>query len=245
MLTNTHAIILRTVPFGESSLVVTAFTQVYGLQSYMVKGARSSGKKGQSLRPYLQPGALLSLVVYHQPSSHLQYIREMSWAHVYQQVLTNVVHNSVAVFMVELLTKCIRQSEPFPELYAETEDYFVLLDTADPAVIANLPLHFALWLAGELGFRPENNYSEEYCIFDLKEGKFVPAYAQPQHLLDGQYARLTHQLLSVTHPVTLYRVKLSREQRHELLKAYETYFGIHIEGFGHIRSLEVLGSLFG
>ncbi len=244
MLSNTRAIILRTVPFGETSLVVTAFTENHGLQSYMVKGARTTGKKGQSLRPYLQPGALLSLVVYHHPTDQLQYIREMSWAHVYTQVLTHVVRHTVAVFMVELLTKCIRHSEPNPALYAEAENYFLLLDVAEPAVMANLPLHFALWLAGELGFRPENNFSEENCLFDLQEGKFVPVHTQAKHLLEGNAARLTHGLLSVAHPVTLYRVKLSREQRHELLNAYETYFSIHLDGFGHLRSLEVLGAVF-
>lgn len=232
------------MPFGETSLVVTAFTQAHGLQSYMVKGARGTGKKGRSFRPFLQPGALLSLVVYHHHSDQLQYIREMSWAHVYRQVLTNVVHNAVAVFMIELLTKCIRHSEPNPDLYAETESYFLLLDSADPAVVANLPLHFALWLAGELGFRPENNFSEEYCLFDLKEGKFVPATAQSGRLMGANASRITNQLLSVAHPVTLYRVKLSREQRHDLLRDFETYFSIHIEGFGHMRSLEVLGAVF-
>lgn len=244
MLANTHAIILRTVPFGDTSLVVTAITKAFGLQSYLVKGARSTGKKGQTLRPYMQPGALLSLVVYHHPTEHLQYIREISWSTVYKRVLTNVVHHSVAIFMVELLTKCLRQSEPNPDLFTEVENYFLLLDSAEPVVVANLPLHFALFLAGELGFRPENNFSPQNGSFDLGEGRFVPSSPHGKYLLEGDLARFTHQLLSVAHPITLYRVKLSRVHRQELLKAYETYFGIHIDGFGHLRSLEVLMTLF-
>jgi DNA repair protein RecO (recombination protein O) len=244
MLQNTRAIILRTVPFGETSLVVTAFTRVYGLQSYMVKGARSTGKKGQSLRPYLQPGALLDLVVYHHPTEHLQYIREMRWAKVYDKVLSSVVHHSIADFMLELLIKCIRQSEPNPVLFDAVENYFLLLDVAEPGVMANLPLHFALFLAGEMGFRPENNYSEGRNVFHLPGGSFIPESGHPTQSLGVESSRLLHQLLEVEHPVTLYRVKTLGTQRRALLKAMEAYFSIHIEGFGHIKSLPVLESLF-
>lgn len=146
MLSNTPALVLRTVPYGETSLVVAAYTRLYGLQHYMVKGARTTGKKGQSLRPYLQPGALLELVVYHHQTEQLQYIREIRWATVYRRVLSSVVHHAVAVFMVEMLGKCIRQSEPNPELYDGVTAYFQLLDEAEPGVVANLPLHFTLFL---------------------------------------------------------------------------------------------------
>jgi DNA repair protein RecO (recombination protein O) len=214
------------------------------MQAYMVKGARSTGKKGESLRPYLQPGALLDMVVYHHPTEHLQYIREMRWAKVYARVLSSVVHHAVATWMIELLTKCIRQSEPNPELFETTEQYFTLLDEAEPGVVANLPLHFALYLAGELGFRPENNYSETCPVFNLAEGKFMPEGYRPDQSIEGNGARLTHMLLSTEQPVTLYRIKMQREERRALLQAYETYFGIHVEGFGHMRSLEVLKQLF-
>lgn len=244
MLHNTRAIILRTVPFGDTSLVVTAITRVYGLQSYLVKGARSTGKKGQSLRPYLQPGAILELVAYHHPTEHLQYIREMSWAKVYNRVLTSVVHHAVAGFMLELLLKCLRLSESNPEFYDAIESYFVLLDEAESGVVANIPLHFAIFLAAELGFRPENNYTSSDSVFHLTEGKFVDESIYPNHSLSRELSFYFHQLLQIHPPVTLYRVKLQRWQRRQLLKALETYFSIHIEGFGHLRSVEVLTAIF-
>ena len=245
MINNTHAIILRTVPFGETSLVVSAFTKAYGLQSYLVKGARSTGKKGQSLRPYLQPGALLDLVVYHhEGTDHLQYIREMRWARVYSKVLTSVVHNAVATFMVELVTRCIRQSEPNPGLYTVIEQYLVLLDEAESPVVANLPLHFALYLAGELGFRPENNFSEDEPYFDLAAGRFTSHYTNPANTIEGENARLLHQLLDVAPPVTLYRIKMNRMQRREIMSSLGVFFGIHAAGFGHLRSLDVLEVVF-
>jgi DNA repair protein RecO (recombination protein O) len=122
--------------------------------------------------------------------------------------------------------------------------YLELLDNAEAGVIANLPLHFALYLAGELGFRPENNYSEACPVFNLSEGKFMPEGIRPDQCIEHNGARLTHLLLSTEQPVTLYRIKMAQEQRRSLLKAFETYFAIHVEGFGHLRSLEVLQKLF-
>jgi DNA repair protein RecO (recombination protein O) len=245
MISNTNAIVLRTVPYGDTSLVVTALTEVYGLQSYLVKGARSTGKKGQSLRPYLQPSALLELVVYNHPTNQLQYIREMKWARVYRQVLGSVVHFAVATYLVELLSKCIKQAEPNPELFEKSVEYFTLIDEAEAGVVANLPLHFALYLAGEMGFRPENNYSEACPVFDLQAGRFTAGNDHAVNYLDGSAAKLTHDLLSIDHPVTLYRVKMPRAKRQQLLTAFEQYFAIHVDGFGHMRSLEVLSALFG
>ncbi len=40
MIHKTKGIVLKTVKFGETSLVVTAFTEMFGLQSYMVNGIR-------------------------------------------------------------------------------------------------------------------------------------------------------------------------------------------------------------
>ncbi len=244
MLQNTRAIVLRTVNFGETSLVVSCFTEMYGQQSYLVKGARSTGKKGQSMRPYLQPGALLDLVVYYQAEKNLQYIRELRWAKVYQRVLSNVLHHGVATYMIELLSKCMKQTEPNPELFSMMEQYLMVLDEAEPAVVANLPLHFTLQLADILGFRPEGQYSAKHKVLDLREGRFTDELPGHRDVLEGNAAQLTHQLLQTGHPITLYRIKMNREQRQELLHAFETYFRLHIDAFGSLQSLDVLSSIF-
>ena len=244
MLLQTKAIVLRTVEFGDTSLIVTCFTQAAGLQSYLVKGARTTGKKGQSMRPYLQPAALLDLVVYQQPQKNLQYIREMRWAAVYKKVLQQVLHTGVAIFMIELLQKSISQHEADPDFFAWVESYLLLLDEAEPAVVANLPLHFALRLSEQLGLKPEANFGAAHPYFDLKEGCFVAQMPAHPNFLEGNAARLMHDLLACEHPITLYRIKMNRDQRQELLNACETYFQLHLDGFGHLNSQLVLQAIF-
>ena len=136
MLHKTKAIVLRTVPYGDTSLIVSAYTELFGLQQYMVKGARKTSRKGASQAQYLQPTSLLDLVVYRNDTRQLQLIKEMKWGLLYTHVFSDVVKYAVALFMIEMLTKCVRQPETNPELFAFFEDNLAILDQAPAPVVA-------------------------------------------------------------------------------------------------------------
>lgn len=240
LLHKTKAIVLRTVPYGDTSLIVSAYTQLFGLQSYIVKGARSVSKKGAGQSQYFQPSALLDLVVYHNELKQLQIIKEIKWAFLYQHILSNVLKNSVALFMVEMLGKCIKQTETNEELFAFAESNLHILDEAEPAVVANLPLHFSLQLAGELGLRMEDNYNDTNPFLDLQEGRFVAQIPEHNFYLDTRLAEITFGLLQTNSPVTLYRFKLNKQTRHQLLQAYEYFYQFHLQDFGYLRTVKIL-----
>src|SRR5882757_2025035 len=152
----TKGIVLRIVKYGETSLIVTVYTELFGVQSYLVNGVRTSSRKGPGKANLFQPAAILDLVVYHNELKNLQRIREFRWAHLYNHIFFDVLKNAVALFMVEMLQKCLRQPEPNPDLFYFIEDAFIHLDNADSVVVANYPLFFSLHLAGFLGFRIED-----------------------------------------------------------------------------------------
>jgi DNA repair protein RecO (recombination protein O) len=245
MLHKTKAIILRTVAYGETSLVVSAYTELFGLQSYIIKGARKVSKKGASQSPYFQPAALLDLVVYHNELKQLQIIKEVRWCVLYNEVLSNVTKYSVALFMVELLGKCIKQTETNTELFAFAEHSLLVLDETALAVTANLPLHFSLQLAARLGFQIEDNYDETHPILDLQEGRFTMGYPLHQLYLDGKLSEVTFELLQIDNPVTLYRLRLNQAIRRQLLHAYEQFYEYHISDFGRLKTVKVLEEILG
>jgi DNA repair protein RecO (recombination protein O) len=245
MLQTTQAIILRIVPYGDTSLIVSAFTQRYGIQQYMVKGARRTSKKGSSQAPFLQPAAILELVVYHNDLKQLQIIKEMRWAHVYSQVMQNISRNAIALYMVELLSKCLRQPEANEELFVFAAQQLQLLDTCDNAVAANLPLYFTLQLAAHLGFRMEDEYDARHPYLDLREGVFVSEPPIHGMYTDPQLSEVTHQLLQHDNAITLYRIKLNHQQRRALLQAYTHFFQYHVADFGQLKTLAVLQEVLG
>src|SRR6187431_1942886 len=74
----TKGIVLRTVRYGETSLVVTIFTELFGVQTYMVNGVRTS-KKSSAKANHFQPGAILFMLVYHNDQKQMQRIKEFKW----------------------------------------------------------------------------------------------------------------------------------------------------------------------
>src|SRR6201999_4495650 len=142
----------------------------------------------------------------------------------YQHLLSNVIKNSIASYMVELLQKCLKQPETNADLFYFCEDALLQLDTASKSVTANFALYFALHLAHFFGFRINDDYTEEQTILDLAEGNFVAE--RPVHLnfLEGEYAQLTSQLLRVMQPHELEYFKLNQDTRRKLLLYYEDYY---------------------
>jgi DNA repair protein RecO (recombination protein O) len=235
----TKGIVLRSVKYGETSLVVTIFTELFGVQTYMLNGVRSS-KKSAAKANYFQPSAILDLVVYHNDSKTMQRIKEFSWAHLYNTVLTDVIKNSIAAYMVELLFKCLKQPEANTDLFNFCEDALVQLDAISPAAAANFPLFFALHLPYFLGFRMTDNYSAEYNVLDLQEGVFINNLPSHPHFISDEAAKITSQVLQVMQPYELDDFKLNQHLRRQLLLRYHDYYALHIAEFGQMKTLTVL-----
>jgi DNA repair protein RecO (recombination protein O) len=231
---------LRTVKYGETSLIVTIYTELFGLQSYIVNGVRSHSRKGPGKGNLFQPAAILDLIVYHNELKNLQRIREFRWGVLYQHIFFDVLKNAVALFMVELLQKCIKQPEPNPELFYFLEDAFAHLDASKGRVLANFPLFFILHLAGFLGFSIADDYSEESSILDLREGRFVPEHPQHPYLLEGTHSFITSQLLRVRQPEELEGLPLNQDTRRQLLQAYQGFYALHVPDFGEMKTLAVM-----
>jgi DNA repair protein RecO (recombination protein O) len=241
----TKGIVLRTVKYGETSLIVTMFTELFGLQSYLVNGVRTSTKKGSGKANLFQPTAILDLVVYHNELKHLNRIKEFKWSYLYQHIFSDVPKNAVALFMIELLTKCLKQPETNPKLFEFCEDAFMHLDESSGTVMANFPLFFALHLPSFFGFRISDEYSNKNSILDMQEGVFVSERPDHFHFLEGKQAEVTSELLKIMQPEELEQIKLNHDFRRQLLMAYEIYYSLHIQDFGTMKTLPVLREVLG
>jgi DNA repair protein RecO (recombination protein O) len=236
----TKGIVLRTVKYGETSLIVSVFTELFGLQSYIVQGVRTVSKKGSGKANYFQPGSVLDLVVYHHELKNLQRIKEFKWSYLYHTVFSNVVKNCVLLYMVELLQKCIKQPETNSDLYQFIEEALMQLDAANETVTANFSIYFALHLASFFGFQLNTELSANASILDLQEGQFVTAYPQHAYYTDGKVAVQINELLKAMQPHELSEIPMNHLQRRQLLEVMETYYALHLPEFGKMKTLQVL-----
>ncbi len=244
MIYQTKGIVLRTIKYGETSVVVNIFTELFGIQSYLVNGIRISGKTSSKANLF-QPTSILDMEVYHNDLKNLQRIKEFRWSYLYENILSDVIKNAVAIYMVELLHKCLKQPENNVDLFNFSEDAFMKLDIAEQSVTANFPLYFSLQLVHFFGFSIQDNYSEERSILDLQEGTFIHRIPDHSYYVENNHSNLISQLLQARHPYNLSEIKLNNAARREILLALQTYYALHIQEFGIMKSLPILHDILG
>ncbi len=244
----TSGIVLRTIKYGETSVVVTIFTELFGVQTYLINGVRTSGKTGSKAIMY-QPAAILDMEVYHNELKTMQRIKESSWHVVYANIFTDVIRNSISLYIVELLYKSLKQPEQNADLFYFCEDALTQLDVADNNIAANFPLFFALHLSHFYGFKinnPSTMLSKDDDIFlDLLEGNFANERPSHPHYIEGENAMITAELLKIMQLHELSQVKLNSTKRRELLLKYHDFYALHIQDFGQMRTLEILHEVLG
>ena len=236
----TKGIVLRTVKYGETSVIATFYTELFGIQSYIVKGVRQTSKKGASKATYFQPGAILEMEVYHNELKNLQFIKNYNWSYLYNSLFFDVVKNAAAMYMIELLQHVLKQPEANPELFYLIEDGLKQIDKGNETLTANMPLYFTLHLLAELGFRMQGKYSMQTSILDLREGNFVTSIPDHQFYITNELAKTTSAINNINFYNDLENFQLNRNIRRQLLEVYAQYLALHIEGFGELRSLKVL-----
>jgi DNA repair protein RecO (recombination protein O) len=244
MLHKTKGLVLRSVKYGETSLIVSMYTEMFGIQSYMINGVRTSTLKQPYRANLFQPATLLDLIVYHNDRSNLQRIKEFKWCVIYNDIYRNVHKNTVALFMTEVLQKCLTQPEANPDLYAFVEDIFIHLDESDATAAANFPLYFLVNLGQFFGFRIQDTFDEHNTVLDLHEGSFVPSRPVHQSYIEGQLCEVVSHLLKTRHPDELHQLHINREQRKILLDAFISFYIFHHPGFGNLKSVSVLHTLY-
>jgi DNA repair protein RecO (recombination protein O) len=240
MIHATKGIVLRTVKYGDTSIITTVYTELFGVQNYIVKGVRQSSKTSAGKAGFFQPSAMLEMEVYHNEQKHLQFIKEYRWGYLYEHVLFDVVKNTVAMYVIELLQHSLKQPEANPELFHLIEDTLKQLDRGSDTLTGNLPLYFTLHLGRELGFGMHGTYSTQTGFLDLQEGVFTSDRPVHAYYMADKAAEATSQLLSIQFYNDLENIQLSRVLRRELMQAYQTYLSLHISDFGELRSLPIL-----
>jgi DNA repair protein RecO (recombination protein O) len=237
----TKGIVLRTIQYGETSVISSVYTELFGLQSYIVKGVRQATKKTQSKQMYFQPAAILEMEVYHNHLKNLQFIKEYKWGYLYKRVLFDVVRNAIAQFMIELFQHAIKQPEANPELFYLLEGSLLEADKGSDTIAANLPLYFILHLATESGFQLQGNYSNTIAaVLDLKEGVYIEAEPSHTDFVAGFIAETISKIQHIQFYNDLENIKLNRQKRRQILEALLLYISFHITDFKELKTLPVL-----
>jgi DNA repair protein RecO (recombination protein O) len=104
-------------------------------------------------------------------------------------------------------------------------------------------LSVMLYLSMYLGFFPHETNWEKEMVFDLREGVFGRSPLSHPDVVDTKTSRLLFDFLAI--PFDQYQqFSINRESRNQLLNALILYYRLHVAGFGEMKSVEILRTLF-
>jgi DNA repair protein RecO (recombination protein O) len=135
-----RSIVLRTYPYGDSSVVAVALTRSHGKVRFLVKGARRSKS---ALQGSLLTGIVSEVVFYFRPERGLQLLKEIETVGTYEAALDDLERLCLFQAGLEVVDRSVIERESDERSFDMLESYVRLLPAAaDP---------WALFYALEIG----------------------------------------------------------------------------------------------
>lgn len=169
----TEALVLRTLPWSESSKIVHLFTLHHGYLKGIAKGAL---RPRSPLRGLMESLNHVEVVVSSRERRGLQIITSAALISSFIRIREDLDRTAVAFSVLELLQQFFRDHEPVPPFFKYTID---LLGTLDELEVINLTAylcHFLLRLGEILGF----GWSLDKCLMCGKTPEKFPVQLDTQ-----------------------------------------------------------------
>ncbi len=241
MLFKTKAIVVRYTKYNEKNVILQAFTKEFGMVSYMVYNPWA---KNASLKAaYLQAFTILEIDVEHKATREIQQIKESKLIFHGSSIHSNPYKQSIVFFLTEIISKTITETHQDVVLFDFIENSAINLDKLTQ--FGTFHHHFLIQLSRYLGFFPNNEANEnnknKIQYFDLVDGIFTQSKPFHNNYIEGEIGLLFYHLS--TDPIYKPHL-LNRETKQILLQNIITYYLLHLPDIGHIKSLEILQTMF-
>lgn len=233
-LVKTKLIVLNTIKYGDSSLIVKCYTETDGLRTYFLKGILTR-KKGKLKKAHFQALMQLEVIAKHSDRDSLDFIQEVKIAYAYKTLYSDMRKNTLVFFLAEFLTNALKEEHYNEGLYLFLSTHLQLLDTITD--YNNFHLLFILELSHYLGFYPDTK-QQELPYFNLENGCFETQSSTNNSLTDRELS-LFKKILGIDFD-TINTVRFNTEEKQIIINMLIKYFGVHLSSFKKLKSLPIL-----
>ena len=240
MLTKTQAIVLHSLKYGESRLIVDMFTRTFGRQSFIVSIPKTS--KGKIKKQFFQPLTLLEIETDIRPKLQLQKLNDVRLLTPFASIPFEPDKLAISLFVAEFLYYALR-SEQRNELLYDYLEYSIMWLDGQQVNFANFHIVFLLRLTRFLGFYPNMDDYEEGDYFDLRESEFMRNPPVHRDFLHPEEAQKVQLMMRMDFP-TMHLFRMSHNDRNRLLEISIKYYRLHLPDFPEMKSIEVLQALY-
>lgn len=227
MIQSTNAISLKYYKYSESSVVAKLFTESQGMQSYLIKGLRS--KKSKKSLNLLNPLNILQIEVSNNPKMKIQYVKDIQNKIPLTGIYTNMKKKFISMFIAEILMKVLVEKEKELIMYKFIEKTILGLNES-ANLNSNYPIIFLLKLSEYLGFYPLLSLEKKGSDLDLNSSEI--------------YKNLSREnILYLQKILNNQPVLIPSENKSQVLKSIQKYYGSHHYNIENLKSYEVIRSL--
>ncbi len=240
MLTKTQAIVLHSIKYGETRLIVDMFTRTHGRQSFIVSIPKT--QKGKVKKQFFQPLSLLEIESDIRPRLQLQKISEVRLVVPFASIPFEPDKLTISLFVAEFLYYALRSEQQNELLYDYLVNSILWLD-GQQSKFANFHLVFLLRMTRFLGFYPNLDDYEAGDYFDLRESVFLKMPPVHRDFLSPDEAQKVQLMMRMDFP-TMHLFRMSHQERNRLLDVSLKYYRLHLPDFPELKSIEVLQALY-
>ena len=196
-----RGIVLRTVKYGDTSIIVDLFTESHGRMSFMASTSRA--KRSVRNVSFWQPLSMVEFSAELLPNGgKLPRPSDVRTYYNYMDLPFSPVKSTLALFLSEFLSAALREEKENAPLFRYIESSLQWLDLAEaPASVANFHLAFLMHLSRFIGIYPNldlnpnsslplggvGGSSNPQLYFDLLAGSYCERQPLHAHFLAFPY----------------------------------------------------------
>ena len=239
MANQSKAIVLHSIKYGETSLIVNCFLDEIGVQSFIVKGVLNSKNKKFS-KSYFLPLSIIYINYSVKNNKDLGYIIDAKPEQIFSSLHVDLFKSSVVIFIGELLSSVLKESPGSNKrLFNYLENSLIWFDNSPKEV--NFHLKVLVDLTEFMGFRP-NIKEESHKFFDLSLGTSVKVKPIENYIENPELKKLK-ELLGTTFE-DLNSVKIGNLLRVKMLGIMIDYYSLHLQMFKSPKSINIFNEVF-
>lgn len=240
MLEKLNGIVLHVLRYSDKNSIAHIFTDRHGRMSFLLpQGATKNARMRNAL---FMPLSLIEFEAKIIPGKDIHTFRDARNVSVLTGIYSNPAKSAIAMFMSELLTRSIQESEENTNLFRFIKTSIELLNTSHNG-IANFHIWFLYNLGVFLGIQPDVETFQNGYWFDMVNGIFTRERPLHSHTLTPETAPIILHLSRMTSR-NMHHFKFNRTQRGEILDIALNYYRLHNSMTGSLHSPEILKQLF-
>ncbi|MBC8214868.1 MAG: DNA repair protein RecO [Candidatus Marinimicrobia bacterium] len=246
MIVSTDGVVLKSFPYGDTSLITRFYTKDFGKVTLIAKGVRKAKNPTGAI---LEPMNVLNLNYYAKENRDMHILKEASLHRNFTNIRNDIISLTTGLAMVEMLEKTSDNNDPSPILFRLINRTLHYLDEGEVSS-SILLLFFQYQLSLRLGYKPHLNtcsackHPLQKPMLNSQTGELNCSKCTISHGISiSEKAIIFMKQIASTHIENLLEISDDKAEQNQAVHFMSEFMRIHIEGMQKIKSLTILNQL--